>query len=307
MYALAQDGDLKVYRNPDSETPLSKSDIEQLGQIQMQVAGGASDGSDTLMVIPFSTESFIGYGFNRHVAHTLETSSSTVQLDYISIIYRAEMDGMFLTNKELFYVSMIDISSALTRDELQFIRGLDLMAKRLSSFTMSLSYASNDPHTTVRPSIEIIEQKVEMSELRHQKDDDKSKLFIAIDEYLSKNGQVYAKLNLTKSFEMSSDLRMTDVMLLGQNMYVNGEQSDSLVLEFPLSNETSFAFLTKNKKNDFVLKLTPKSSSDRFTVSFKNKSESYFIPISPLLNSSQGETRVHIQTIFEYLMEQQHN
>jgi len=286
MYALAQDGDLKVYRNPDSETPLSKSDIEQLGQIQMQVAGGASDGSDTLMVIPFSTESFIGYGFNRHVAHTLETSSSTVQLDYISIIYRAEMDGMFLTNKELFYVSMIDISSALTRDELQFIRGLDLMAKRL---------------------IEIIEQKVEMSELRHQKDDDKSKLFIAIDEYLSKNGQVYAKLNLTKSFEMSSDLRMTDVMLLGQNMYVNGEQSDSLVLEFPLSNETSFAFLTKNKKNDFVLKLTPKSSSDRFTVSFKNKSESYFIPISPLLNSSQGETRVHIQTIFEYLMEQQHN
>ena len=63
----------------------------------------------------------------------------------------------------------------------------------------------------------------------------------------------------------------------------------------------------RTKKNDFVLKLTPKSSSDRFTVSFKNKSESYFIPISPLLNSSQGETRVHIQTIFEYLMEQQHN
>ncbi|MFT5512773.1 MAG: hypothetical protein ACI8SE_001171 [Bacteroidia bacterium] len=308
IYNMAKDGNLNVYRSAHSETPIHTSEFDELGTLQMQVASGGKNDNDTLIVIPFSTESFVGFGFNRQVTHSFETSSTAIQLDYISLIFMTEEDGLYFSETELFYVSMVDIQAALPTDDINFIRAIDQMAKRILTFKTALTYRYDDPKTTVRKTTEVIEQKVNISELLSQNNDDNSQIFIALGIYLSNNGQVYTSKKLNKSVQNSSELKMVNVLLTGENLYINGNiPQDSITMQFPLSENSSLVYLTMSRKGDYVLKLIPRPPTETMKISFIHKSQKYFIPLAQYLNSPKGETQVHVDTIFNYMISQKEN
>lgn len=302
IYDLVLENQLKAFEHPDSEHPISPRDLKNIGDVTMHVAGGADDNSDTTLNIKFSQESFTGFGFNRQVNNDLKSATTSIQLDYISLLYTMKGKDLYFEETVLFYVSMTDLIAALSYDEISFIQLLDVMAKRLPSFTMTKSFKSYQSGKTINKNAYDTEQNVSMYDFVEQYSEGRSILFMSLSDYLSSNGTVYKTQKLKKTIPNANALDTVEVLLTGQNLFFQGEDlGDSLVMLYELNEETCQAYVSVNKTNQVVLRILPKPQREDMTISLRCKANEFYVPMSRLINSSTGETRVHLQTIVSYL------
>ncbi|MFT5723600.1 MAG: hypothetical protein ACI9JN_000715 [Bacteroidia bacterium] len=296
MLNRAKEGTLQTYRSPRSDLPLTPAEIDQLGIIHMQFAGGAANGADTLIHIPFTDSAFVGIGFNRQMTHDLINANTTIQLDYISLLYKVEQGNLIFNQSKLFYVSMHDLVRELKQEDIDFIRSLDLWAKRLPGFRIQgLGTPKSIAHLTQS---EITEQKVIIKNSEFKFDFEEN-LYPQISTYFSNNLVVYRTPKLTNAVKDCSKLVTLEAKILEDS--IGSKAGAVLVYQFPLKKSTCKASILRGKNNVLLVKVESRSHGANMNIRFNDKSQVFYIPLSSLYASLKGINRVQMQTIIQYV------
>lgn len=143
IHNAAKNGSITVFKHPRSNS-MPVSAVAELGSEKLMVAG---DGKDSVLEVHFQEKYFAGMGFYRIYSHDLINASTSTQLTHISLLYRLETPDFPLSTTSLYYVSLKELESLLSSDNLKFIKCMDLISRESGISNLNREYGNSNGAT----------------------------------------------------------------------------------------------------------------------------------------------------------------
>lgn len=140
IHKLAQNGSLEVFKGIHSEYPMSLEEINDLGQLQFAEADTDNDSSSQKTSTTFNETYFEGLGFKRRAKHDFRDYTSSIQLEYVSVLYQNRYKGMKLSTTSFYYIPINKLQAALTQKDYHFLLAVNVMAINSSTFHIQTDY-----------------------------------------------------------------------------------------------------------------------------------------------------------------------